>query len=264
MRDANNIQDDAPLLEEDKQFHPGRAGRVWMGVFLLLIGVLALLRSFGVPLPTWLFTWQMFLIGFGFFLGLKHGFRRGGWFIPLLIGAIFLANDYIFNGELRQHIWPVLLIIVGLLFITRKPKRFCPPDQWRAHKKKWAEHKMMHFDRTNYNADNYVDSTSIFGGSKKNILSKDFKGGDMVNIFGGTELNFSQADIQGKAELEITAVFGGATLVVPSNWIVQSDVVPIFGGIQDKRTIPPITEGADKILLLKGTIIFGGVDIKSF
>ncbi len=113
--------------------------------------------------------------------------------------------------------------------------------------------------------EDYVNATSVFGGTKKNILSKNFKGGEIVNIFGGTELNLSQADINGEAVIEMTTIFGGTKLIIPSNWTVKSDAAIIFGGIEDKRPVSPIDESTHrKILRLKGTVIFGGIDIKSY
>jgi hypothetical protein len=120
------------------------------------------------------------------------------------------------------------------------------------------------YSEENFSQDDYIDTTSIFGGTKKNILSKDFKGGDIVNVFGGTELNLTQADIKGSAVLELTTIFGGTKLIVPSNWAIKSEAVTIFGGIEDKRQMPPSSEQPDKVLLLRGTVIFGGIDIKSF
>lgn len=241
-----------------------RQGRIWTGLFILLIGAVALLKSFNVPLPEWLFTWQMLLIALGLFIGLRHGFRRGGWFVPVLIGLAFMANDYFLAWDMRKHIWPVLLILVGIILIIRPRNKRC-----RRHNE-WHERRRAHFrsymteSTEKYSQEDYVDSTSIFGGSKKKIITKDFKGGDIVNVFGGTELDLSQADIQKKAELEIAAVFGGASIIIPSNWIVKSEAVTIFGGIQDKRSLPTVQEPSDKVLILKGTVIFGGIEIKSF
>lgn len=115
-----------------------------------------------------------------------------------------------------------------------------------------------------YSQDDFIDSTSIFSGTKKVILSKNFKGGDIVNIFGGSEIDLTQADMATPAVLEVTAIFGGATLIVPSNWAIKSEAVTIFGGIGDKRKIAPLTESPTKTLVLKGTMIFGGMEIKSY
>ena len=112
--------------------------------------------------------------------------------------------------------------------------------------------------------EDFVDSTSFFGGAKKNIISKNFKGGDIVNVFGGTELDLSRADFNGTAIIDLTTIFGGTKLVVPSNWTVKSEAVTIFGGMEDKRNVQALSDSAQKILILKGTIIFGGIEIKSF
>ena len=54
---------------------------------------------------------------------------------------------------------------------------------------------------------------------------------------GGTEINLMKADIQQPIVLEVNNVFGGAKLIVPSNWNVKNEVTAVFGGIEDKRTI---------------------------
>lgn len=78
------------------------------------------------------------------------------------------------------------------------------------------------------NSGEVVDIVSIFGGTKRNIISKEFKGGDAVAIFGGNDLILSQADFTGTATLDLTQIFGGTHLVVPANWKIQSEVVSIF------------------------------------
>ena len=239
-------------------------GHIWTGAFLLIIGAIALAKSFGADLPAWLFTWQMLLIGIGLFIGVRHGFRSGGWFIPVLIGGAFLANEYFMNGELRKHIWPMILIVIGLVFIFRPKKASCR-ERWREKKaNKLIQEGDALADDANYSQDDFINTTAIFGGSKKIVLSKNFKGGDIVNVFGGSEINLSQADISEEATLELTTIFGGATLVVPSNWSIKSEAVTIFGGIQDKRSMPNLTDASTKVLILKGTVIFGGIEIKSF
>jgi len=235
-------------------------GHIWTGVFLLLIGAAALVKASVTDLPDWVFSWQMFLIVLGFFIGIKHGFRGAAWFILMLIGGAFLARDIYPVLEIRRYIWPMVLIVIGFFIIIRP------------HRRHWGEKKNAVTgspepalkEKETWSKDDFVDSTSIFGGAKKNILSKDFKGGDIVNIFGGTELNLSQADISGKVPLELTTIFGGTKLIVPPNWQVQSEAVTIFGGLEDKRTIQSPAEVPDKILLLRGTILFGGIEIKSY
>lgn len=64
--------------------------------------------------------------------------------------------------------------------------------------------------------------------------------------------------------MELTTIFGGTKFIVPSNWTVKSEAVTIFGGLEDKRNTQTLIDNPDKILLLKGTVIFGGIEIKSF
>ena len=59
-------------------------------------------------------------------------------------------------------------------------------------------------------------------------------------------------------------MFGGTKLIVPDDWQVKSDVLSLFGGFSDKRHIRPDEVKENKILLLKGVVMFGGVEVKSF
>ena len=236
-----------------------RHSGMWTGVFIIAIGIVALLRSTVVGFPDWVFSWQMLLLAFGLFIGLRHNFRGGAWLVLMLVGGIFLLRDIYPQFRFGQ-IWPVVLIVVGL-FIILRPRR-----GWKLNpgKKTEGASDSVFTEDIDYSKEDFVDSTSIFGGAKKIVISKNFKGGDLVNIFGGTELDLSQADFNGVAVIELTTIFGGTKLLVPSNWAVKSEAVTIFGGIEDKRRIPAATENVEKTLLIRGTVIFGGIDIKSF
>lgn len=235
-----------------------RKGSIWTGVFILLVGLAALMKASFTDLPDWLFSWPSFLIVFGFFIGIRHNFRGVAWFIMMVVGGVFLYERIIPGLELRRYMWPLALIIVGLFFIIR-PRR----QNWvNMHEKKNDDADSG--KPGNWSEEDFVDSTSIFGGAKKNIISKSFKGGDLVNIFGGTDLDLTQADFTGTAVIELTTIFGGTKLIIPSNWSIKSDAVIIFGGIEDKRKMPAVNENPDKVLVLKGTVIFGGIDIKSY
>lgn len=244
------------------------SGRAWTGIFILLIGVVALLKVTNVLPPelNWLNTWPMFLIALGLFIGIRHNFRGGSWFVLLLIGGAFLAKYNFFNHEdIGPYIWPLILIVLGIFFIFR-PHQSC---NFRGNEKKNSTASDIPSDPllnppVSDSKEDYINATSIFGGTKKNILSKNFKGGQIVNIFGGTELNLSQADISGEAVIEMTTLFGGSKLVIPSNWTVKSDAAVIFGGIEDKRPVAPVEESNQRVLRIKGTVIFGGIDYKSY
>ena len=231
----------------------------------LLSTIAALIRVSSPDLPAWIFSWKTFLIALGLFIGFKHGFRGPAWLILILVGSAFLLRDIYPELGIRQYIWPLMLIVVGAFIIIRPRRKFWE-EKYQFEKKTndMQNNTTIMGDEETWSKDDFVSSTSIFSGDKKNILSKDFKGGDIINIFGGTELNLSQADIKGKVSLEITTIFGGTKLIVPANWDVKSEAVTIFGGLEDKRPASPMAESKDKLLVLKGTVLFGGIEIKSY
>ena len=232
-------------------------GKVLGGIVLLIVGVVLFARQLGAELPYWLFRWEMFLIVLGVFMGAKDSFRRNGWIVLVLIGSFFLIDDLIIDIRLIKFFWPTVILILGATMILA-------PNRKRTWKR-W-NNRHNHFDGEGVNNTNdFIDSTAVLGGVKKNIVSKDFKGGEIFNVFGGTEIDLSQSDINGVVELEITQVFGGTKLILPAHWEVKSEITAVLGGIEDKRKNLSALNIADgKVLILRGTSVLGGIDIKSF
>ena len=163
----------------------------------------------------------------------------------------FLVTDILdIQFEVRRCFWPILIIVVGIVLIFKRRPRFEAPNMPGSS-----------FDST----EDVLDSVTIFGGVKKNIISKTFRGGEAVTVFGGTELNFSQADIENPVVLELVQVFGGTKLIVPPHWKVQTDeLVTIFGGLNDKRPLPSQPTEPTRVIIIRGTCVFAGIDIKSY
>jgi predicted membrane protein len=259
-------------MENDQNIEPRRRFRkgsnILPGLFVLAIGGLLLMRQMGAYFPEWLFTWQMFLIAMGVFVGLRHGFRGGGWFILILVGGVFLIDQFNPDIRLRHYIWPIILIAVGLIIIFR-PRRYGRMRyrrRFRSRFERWHDQygPVSPNDPSNYSQEDYIDVTSVFGGVKKIVVSKNFKGGDISNFMGGTEVNLTQADFQGTITIDTSNIFGGTKLVVPSSWDVKSEVTAIFGGMEDKRDLHAIKPDPNKILIIDGTCMFGGIEIRSY
>ncbi len=231
-----------------------RSGRVLGGLIVVTVGGILLARQVGVDIPAWLVSWPMFLLGLGLFIGVRQSFRGFFWLVPLLIGATLLIERIYPETSFREYIWPMLIIFFGLLMIFR-PKHRSRPGRWGGDSP-WRNPDVASEDE--------IDTTSIFGGTKKNIINKDFKGGDITTFFGGTDLNFMQADINGTATIDVTQVFGGTKLLVPPHWNIKSEVVCMFGSVEDKRPLAKESPDPNKTLMLRGTCIFGGIDIKSY
>jgi len=237
----------------------------WVGLFLLVVGAVLLARQLGVLFPVWFFTWPVLLIAIGLLIGFQHNFRNRGWIFPVLVGTVFLIDNLTPGLNIKNFIWPIIIIALGLLFIFRpKTSRHWEKwnrDNWEEGKQPWT--KGYDIPASGDNND-FVDITCVFSGIKKIILSKNFKGGDITNFMGGTEINLTQADINGRITIDATNIFGGTKLIIPSTWDVQSSVIAIFGGVDDKRQLTGAALDPAKTIHLDGTCLFGGIEIKSF
>jgi predicted membrane protein len=251
-------------------------GRVLTGVLLFFIGLLLLIKTSNlIWFPGWFFTWPMILIVIGLFTGLKHGFRGGAWLVFLLIGGLFLANEIDPLMHMDRYIWPIVLIAIGIGFILRPKKHHHHWRKWRRdhYSTNWPQQPDAPSQVSDTNTDasatdfdrrDFIDITAVFGGVKKNVLSKNFKGGDITSFMGGSEIDLSQSDFTGKIVIDVTNIFGGTKLIVPPTWDVQNDVTAVFGGVDDKRQINGVTLDLNKVLVLDGTCMFGGIEIRSF
>ncbi|MGE0590395.1 MAG: LiaF domain-containing protein [Cyclobacteriaceae bacterium] len=241
------------------------SGKVLSGIIVVIVGSVLLAKKVGADIPNWIISWEMLLITIGIYIGVKHGFRTWGWMIPVFIGSIFLVDRIVPDLEFRPYLWPVAIITVGL-FMIFNPRSCNPRRRWKHGDLNM--HSGTSDEGNSYkrpgDAEDYLDSVSIFGGIEKNVVTKDFKGGDVTTFFGGSSINLSQADIKDRAVLNLTQVFGGAQLVIPSNWKLHSEVVSVFGGVEDKRAFQKDAPEANKTLVLRGTSVFGGIEIKSY
>ncbi len=249
-----------------------RRGKIFGGVLIVVAGSLFLAKELGAEIPHWIFTWKMFLIALGLIIGVKHKFMHPGWLILVLVGGAFLLSDLYPGIAIKPILWPVLIILFGL-FIIFKPRRKNKERYWKKCQKHYDRHHRRHrrygnedycYTEATDSSEEVLDYTTFMGGIKKNILTKNFKGGEVVAVFGGTELNLLQADFENTATLEITCVFAGVKLIVPANWEVNSELVSAFGSVEDKRSVQPKTEGPTKTLVLKGNVFFGGIDIRNY
>lgn len=280
--ESNNTQPQEELWQKWESEH--KRGKIIGGSIVVIAGALFLAKELGVHFPSWLFSWQILLIVIGLGIGIKHNFRNAKGSILIIIGSLFLLPDIFTHFPLERLLWPIMIIIIGL-FIIFKPHKKQRHKAWQKWEKlqskkhanaeaweRWSKQQNTKYEcrdyyplKTETNNEDIVDFTSFMAGINKNIVSKNFKRGDVTVVFAGTELNFSQADFEENAILDLTAVFGGILLIVPSNWDIKSEVMCAFGSVDDKRMIQPTTSSeTKKTLILKGNVYFGGIEIKNY
>jgi predicted membrane protein len=196
-------------------------GLIW-GVILALIGVVILLDNMGIAAASQFYRlWPMLLIVPGV---LNLMTQRGRLFGILLIGFGVALQLHEF-GIARFSwgvIWGLVWIAAGVLVLWGSLEaRKRPPS---------AE--------TGGDVRALLNEVAIFGGIERRITTQDFQGGSVTAIFGGVELDMSEANMQKEeATLDVNAVFGGVEIRVPDSWQVVSRGAPIFGGYVDKTRI---------------------------
>lgn len=257
-----------------ERFRGSKDSRLWSGFFLVIIGLLLLGYKMGAPIPGWIFTWPVLLIAIGFFVGLRSRFHNPGSFIMILIGSIFLIDQQIPGIQFHNYIVPIILIGLGLLFIFRPRNHGCNRRQrfWDKTDPRFnpgfGNPESENFKKKDFNpltdSSEYIDVVAVFGGVKKNIHSKDFKGGEIVSFMGGAEINFMQADIQHPVALEVNNVFGGTKLIIPADWDVKNEISAVFGGVEDKRSFNNSTPDTNKRIVIKGSCVFGGIEFTNY
>ncbi len=230
------------------------SSRLALGLILIALGVLYFLDNIDVITFDFghvLFSWPMFITVIGLIILLNSRNRFFGTLL-LFIGLFFLLPRIF--PELHYNsgiIWPILIIILGVSILVKRG------HHWHDDAKGFFPGKKQ------INLDKF-DEAAVFGGGEKLIRSDNFKGGNLLTIFGGLEIDLSQCKLaDGDNYIDVLAIFGGTTLVVPKEWNVRVDILPIFGGFGKKGYRMSEAEiDRTRSLIIKGTVIFGGGEIK--
>jgi predicted membrane protein len=249
METNENYRDGNRLSRRER--HHLTNNRAIVGVILVLVGLFLVMRNTGI-FPDFIehiiFSWPMLLVTIGLVITIGSSGGKTSGVIVMAVGAFFLI-PHIFRETFDVNMfWPSIFIIIGIVFIFSKRKG------WNS------------ISTTPQVGDDYIDYVHIFSGGERQIVSDNFRGGKVTAIFGGSEIDLTKAKLApGVSELEIACVFGGSTIIVPDDWNVKIDVVPILGGFGDSRKLNPgRTIDTSRQLVIKGAVVFGGGEVKSY
>ena len=229
------------------------------GFAIVAVGVLFLLDNFGVPVGFLWGYWPVILIAVGLakVVDSRETSGRTGGAIIMLVGLVLIADKvhlpFLANRNLWD-LWPLGIIAVGFMLL------------WGALEGKGA----VGTSRVQWNLGGPATTPgncnmfSIFGGSNRKV-SGDFKGADLVAVFGGGGLDLRNASMTAdEAVVTVNAIFGGFEIRVPETWQVEVHVAGIFGGHEDKTHQPDLRLVPNpKRLIIKGATIFGGLGVKN-
>jgi len=250
--------------------HKNLGSRVILGIILIAIGVIYLLKSFYFPIDIEIFSFPFILVVIGIIIMLNSGNKLFGAII-FIFGLLLYFGDHI-------TIWPFFFILWGIYIIfkqrTRRHRYFeNPPSGTDPNPNpdlKQEQHPDSGFNKKHFYdysiRKDYLDDVSVFGGGHKVIHSDSFKGGNITAIFGGSEIDLTQCKLApGDNYIDVVIIFGGTTIVVPNNWNVILNVTPLFGGFSNKKSryVSSAIEPSGT-LIIKGVVLFGGGEIKSY
>ena len=219
-------------------------GTAIIGLGVLAVGAILLLDNFGFVEADDLFAfWPalFILVGISHFVRPEGSRRYLAGSIFIAVGAIMLASNLDFIRFGIWDLWPVLLVIGGLSLILRPFRRS----------------GVIIGDDSGI-----FEATAILGGASRRISSLNFQSGEATAIMGGCEIDLRECGSDGgPAEIDTFAFWGGIEIRVPDDWEVQVKGLAILGGYGDEtRTVAG--EGR-KVLVISGTAIMGGVEIKN-
>jgi predicted membrane protein len=233
------------------------------GVIILLVGVTLLFDQLGIISAEHVFRfWPMILVVFGLFnvFGCSNRSRHVWGGVLILMGVLLQLEELGISRVGIQTVWPIFIIGIGVVLVMQAFRGGGGKASWVDG---WRDTWKQHMDAST--SDARLNSLNVFGGGATRVSARNFQGGDILAIFGGFEIDFSKADIEGEeAVLEVITMFGGGELRVPENWNVTVNRISLLGGYSDK-THHPLPGGTVPVkkLIIRGISMFGGLSIKN-
>ncbi len=244
-------------------------GKMLVALLFILAGALLFARNMGFITEEWfnlLVSWHSLFIISGIYSIVRQRYVFGS--ILLLIGVYFLGSKLMwFPDNSQALLWPLVLIFIGVLFL--KPHR---PKNWQHHRmhfqkkmaQKMANRRMgIQEEQQCQSEDGFLYSNNSLGAVRHVVLDEIFKGAKISTSFGGTTIDLRHTHIApGITYIDVDCNWGGIELYTPSDWKIQIMCNCFCGGCEDKRWQGATPKDDGYILLIRGNVSFGGLEIK--
>jgi Cell wall-active antibiotics response 4TMS YvqF len=232
----------------------GRGGRGLIGVLLLAFGLLLLAGALGF-LRVGIYTlWPLLLII---------------WGVWVMARAFGLTGDRGLSGKIRDAIHDSIHEKIHDSVHDSIHENFQgtpgekPPRDWADSVKRGIQDTVNNWTGRE-STDPEFDYLAIFGAIKQRVTVKNFRGGRLMALFGGFEVDLTRADIEGQtAVIDASALMGGGEIRVPYNWVVEIRGLALLGGYTDETHQEVQDAATAKHLIVKGIAALGGVVIKN-
>lgn len=211
-------------------------------------------RMYIVPysLKKILISWPILLTYIGF-ISLFRKDKLGG-LIVTIIGLVFLflriGNTYpelIPNHFLNLDLffWPLIIIFIGFIFIF------------------YFGLNQSSNSSINKDGHQYVKS-SFRSDYNENYKGKIFEGGVLKSTLSSMTIDLRGALVKSDIiYLDLSVFLSGVDLYIPSNCTIEDRTKSLLGAVDDKRIQRDLSSQKEFRLIITGSIILGGVEIKN-
>jgi hypothetical protein len=220
-------------------------GRMVWGFVVLALGVLWTLDNLGQVDASLVTRWWPILpLMWGILLLTGINGRRktrAGWiwtgvgFLSIL-QPLGLAHAGLFD------FWPLILVFIGGSLVYRAWKGGSSPG---------------------VSADGpRIEANAILAGTQRKVVTDRFSSADVNAVIAAMTLDLRPAKlVDGHAEVDVYAMWGGIDLLLPKEWKVVSEVTPILGVFQDSTVVPDDPNAPT--LLIRGSVVMGGIEVRN-
>ncbi len=274
MGTVNNPPDSAPEQVQWRRYSRTCGRGLLAPLLLITLGVIFLLSEYHI-IPAhraWEFFWPFIFIYLG--VGMLGRGRSGMGAIFVVLGVALIGAPLGWWHYHAAKLWPVILILVGIAMLT---------GGWESRRWRYERWQARRYDRGRWSgpdaaapgdasspaggappdASAKIDAVAFLGGFQRKVTAQAFVGGRITALLGGFQLDLRRAQIAGDAAvLDITSIFGGGEILVPTAWIIDNQAQGLLGGYSDETHQDPPLPGA-KRLIIQGVSLFGGVAIKN-
>jgi predicted membrane protein len=219
-----------------------------IGIGIILLGCMIALGNLvdvdyfgGIPPIRF---WPLIIVAVGVAKIVENRLRgMSGWIITIL--GILLLGHSINRGRIENLFGPALLVAFGILIVLQALKKYrrVPIELQKS--------------------DEFVRGTAVLGAYSHKPHEGHFNGGVINAIFGGFDVDLCRTTMKYEAaRMDVFILLGGGEIRVPEGWDVAIQVSAIGGAVYDKRVVLPTTDEHRPKLLITGTVLFGGVEVK--
>jgi len=110
------------------------SGKTMAGIIILVIGSILLIDQLNIFfIPEWLYSWPMWIIAYGLYMGGKYNFRKPVWVVMITIGTCFLITENVYDAD--RFVWPAAIMALGVWIVMKNQKHAHPEYQEDTFKK---------------------------------------------------------------------------------------------------------------------------------